>query len=115
MDEQTRQQMLTEERYATVRSQVRDIYDEYRGMLCQKNSNNAKIKELENKQNMFNKNRIQKNIDAMQYENQNLDDDIAHLKDRLQPLADEMAELEEKLGTRAEYLYGKDPEWWIRK
>ena len=115
MTDEEKQRMLLEERYATVRVQVRDAYDKCRFMQISRASNDNSIKLLEDKKHFFNRKKIQKNIDEILLENDNIDTMLEEIREYLEPLAKEMEELEAELGDRASIYYGRDDEWWIRK
>ena len=115
VSEEQKQKWLLEERYAAVRTEVRDAYEKcmIAARMLQYNSN--EIKKLEDKRNMFTAKKIDKSIDEILSSNQDLDITISELRECLSKLSAEMEDLEKKLGLRAECLYGRDPGWWIRK
>lgn len=115
MTDKEKQKMLLEERYATVRVQVRDAYEKCQIMLLHKQENETSLKQLENKKHFFNKKKVQKSIDEIIEDNQDNETKIAEIKEYLQGLSDEMTSLEKQLGDRAEIYYGRDPEWWVRR
>ena len=114
LSDEEKSTMLLEERYATVRSQVRDAYEKCRCMFISVNSNKNEVKRLETSKNFFNKRKVQKNIDDILKQTDDMNQMLADLREYLKPLEREMRELESKLGDRAKYLYGRDDHWWVR-
>jgi len=114
MTEEEKNFMLCEERYATLRVKVRDIYQECDFKSGTKKLNLQRIELLRSKMNIFNRRRFQSAIDVFEKENKEIDDFLNSVPDMLIPIADEMKELEDKLGERGSMLYGRDFQWWIR-
>ena len=114
MTEEEKRRMLLEERYATVRVQVRQAYDKCRFMQAYKRTNDNSIKLLESKKNRFNHKKVQRSIDEILEDNVNVDVMIKELKEYLKPLAEEMEQLEAELGTKADLYYGREEGWWKR-
>jgi len=108
------QTMMLEERYATLRVGVRDIYQESNVKMCTKRMNIREIDELRQKMRFYNKKKIQHEIDLLKKENDDIDAFLHDLSDRLAPLSKEMEEIESKIGDRLKMLYGKDFHWWVR-
>lgn len=115
MTDQEKEQMLLEERYATIRSQVRDDYISYNVWKRERANNSQYIEELSHKKNIFNFISINKQIKEALKWNEELDRKIQEIEDKLQPYDDEMKEIESKLGSRLEALYGREQGWWIKK
>ena len=107
--------MLLEERYATLRVEVRDIYEECDAKALVKQSNIETIEGLQRRVNFFNKKKVQYQIDLLKQENDEIEAFIASIGDKLSPLADEMEDIESKIGDRLSLLYGKDYHWWVRR
>lgn len=114
MTDEEKRKMLLEERYATIRVQVRDAYEKCMYMWNCKQTNDESIKLLESKKTRFNKKKVQRSIDEIVLENSNLEIKVAELRDYLEPLAEEMEQLEAELGEKAKVYYGRDEGWWIR-
>ena len=108
------QTMVLEEQYATLRVEVRDIYQESSIKLCTKQMNIHEIAKLRQKIRFYNKKKIQHEIDLLEKENNDIDVSLQDLSDRLTPLSEEMEEIESKIGDRLKMLYGKDFHWWVR-
>ena len=113
MTDEQKEMILAEERYATIRVEVRDAYDKCRYMMTLKQSNDSTIKSLEDKKNWLTKKKIQKSIDEIVAENTDIETKMNDLREYLKPLAEEMKVLEEKLGYKAEEYYGNEDGWWM--
>lgn len=116
MTEQEKSEMLLEERYATLRSKVRDIYQECHIRSFAKKVNTDRLDVLRSKKTtFFNRKKVQLEIDSLEQENSDIDVFLGQLEDMLVPLASEMEDIEGKIGDRLCSLYGKDYNWWVRR
>ena len=114
MTDEEKRMMLLEERYATVRSLVRDAYEKCQIAAQTRQWNADNIKRLENKRNIFNKKKTDQTIDEILVADEDLETMMAKIRDYLEVLEEELESLERVLGKKAEDYYGRDDEWWVR-
>ena len=113
MTEEDKEKMLLEERYATLRTEVRDKNEEYRILQSERLECEAERTCLCVKRHWYSVftdrkiRKLSKKIDS-------LDDQLFELMKSLEPLSIELDEVEGKLGVRASELYGREGSWWIR-
>ena len=118
MTEQEQKIALLEERYATLRVEVRDKYENCQYLKQNIADSMYRIDVLKSAmQNVwfFKRFKMQKEINELckSVELDQLALDI--IESELKPISEEMEEIELQIQPRLELLYGKDQGWWIRK
>lgn len=129
MTEEQKKQALLEERYAYLRSEVRQSYDVFRFATEQLTFNNNQIQKLEAeeenivaKKRWFNAGKTLAALDANLQEQSirkervtQLQIGMETLRNYVELLAEEINELAGIIGVeRVEELYGTEGEWWKR-
>lgn len=129
MTEEQKKQALLEERYAYLRSEVRQSYDVFRFATEQLTFNNSQIEKLEaEEENIIAKKRwynIGKTFTALDTNLQEqsvrkervtqLQISMEALRNYVELLAEEIDELAETIGVeRVKEMYGTEGEWWKR-
>ena len=129
MTEEQKKQALLEERYAYLRSEVRQSYDVFRFATEQLTFNNSQVQKLEAeeeniiaKKRWYNVGRTFAALDANLQEQSVRKERVTQLqismeamKNYVELLAEEIDELAETIGVeRVKEMYGTEGEWWKR-